>query len=364
MDHPLFLFCPFPNIRSDGKLFKGTLIEQSDYCLKKCEEKVCKDYIPEEKNGKFNFYTCPRGYSVATCRHEQIIIRINGVIEVASNTSEPKFKKQNKHRKIKLPELQRWFAAFLEMVPEFEDVIEQKAQDAVHAMHDIKSLIGSVLHTAENAISEQPGQSLSEKIDNSSVHLQTIYHSCEILQSLLQIADILTNPAVAQFGKPLPISTYGIILKLIKIHKTRANARGRQITLRGESHNSVDVYNSFIIIPHILIDNAIKHSYPDSEIRIRIKDTTDGGVSVNFSSHGNLVPEDERDKIFNRGVRGSNIRAEGSGLGLYIAQHVAKANGFEIEYKSRETGILKENTGYNQFVLRIPKSAPIKEVRN
>lgn len=359
MDHPLLLFCPFPTIQSVGELFNGTMIEQSKYCLAECKERECKDYSGAQ-DGKFIFHTCPKGYSVATCSYKQIMIRINGVIEVASNASEPIFKKQNKHRKIKLPELQRWFEAFSKMAPEIEDAIEQKAQDAVHAMHDIKSLIGAVLHTAEQAIFEQPGQSLSEKIDNSSVHLQTIYHSCEILQSLLQIADILTNPVVAQFGKPLPASTHGIILKLIKIHQTRANARERKITLRGESYNSVEVYNSFIIIPHILIDNAIKHSYPNSEIRIWIKDTAEGGVSVNFSSHGALVLEEERDKIFNRGFRGSNIRVEGSGLGLYIAQQVAKANGFEIEYKPKARGILKENTGYNQFVLRIPKSAPIR----
>ena len=361
MDHPLLLFCPFPTIQSDGELFDGTIIEQSKYCLKKCKDKLCKNYMPRSENGRFVFHTCPGGYSVVTSRFEQSVIRINGVIEDSTNTSKPKFKKHNKHRKIKLPELQRWFTIFTKMGKIFEGIIEQKAQDAVHAMHDIKSLIGSVLTTAEKAISEQPGQSLSEKIDNSSAHLQTIYHSCEILISLLQIADILTNPAVAQFGKPQRASIHRIILKLIKIHENRATERKRKIILRGESYNPVEVYSSLIIIPHILIDNAIKHSKPRSTIRIWIKDNADGGVLVIFTSYGPIVLEEEQSKIFNRGFRGSNIRAKGSGLGLYIAQLVAKANGFEIEYEAKVRGILNTNMGLNQFVLKVPKSAPIKK---
>ena len=80
--------------------------------------------------------------------------------------------------------------------------------------------------------------------------------------------------------------------------------------------------------------------------------------TCNFTSYGYLVPEIERERIFQRGFRGSNVKAKGSGLGLYIAQLVAKANGFEITYKVKPTGILGNNKGYNHFMFTIPISAP------
>lgn len=358
MEDPLLVFCPYPTIHSDGSFLDGTHIPQSKYCKEKCKTRECLTFKPYEQGEKPGFYTCKHGFSVVVAKVDGKIIRINSVVESTSNTASKNFKKDNKHYKLKLPELYRWLKTFEDIRPEYEKYVEEKAQEAVHALHDIKSLIGSILTTAEQYINEQKGRTIDEKIEASPTHIQTIYHSCEILQSLLQITDILTNPAVAQYGEPWPFSIHGVIMKLIKIHENRALSHKKELTLRGHTVNKVKLYNSFIIIPHILIDNAIKHSDRDSEIRVWIQDKENGEISINFSSYGYLVPEDERVQIFQRGFRGSNARAKGSGLGLYIAQLVAKANGFEITYKIKPTGILGNNKGYNHFMFTIPTSAP------
>lgn len=295
---------------------------------------------------------------MAVVQIDESLIRINGVIEASTNKAPPKFKREQKSRKLKPPELERWISAFYNVYPEYIKHVELKAKEAVHALHDIKSLIGSVLTTAEQYINEQNGKTIDEKIEASPTHIQTIYHSCEILQSLLQITDILTNPAVAQFGTPWSLSVHGVILKLIKIHENRALSQNKKLILRGHSVNNVKLYSSFIIIPHILIDNAIKHADRDTDIRVWIRDKDNGEIKVDFSSFGRLVPENERELIFHRGVRGSNVRAKGSGLGLYIAQLVAKANGFQVIYSAKPTGILGRSKGYNHFIFTVPVSAP------
>ena len=88
-----------------------------------------------------------------------------------------------------------------------------------------------------------------------------------------------------------------------------------------------------------------------------MKDWPDGGVSVDVSSYGLLVPEDQVEAIFERGIRGSNVQATGSGLGLYVAQLVAKANGFWILYVPERRG---EDKGINHFKFQVPPRAPIK----
>jgi signal transduction histidine kinase len=358
MEDPLLLFCPYPTVQADGSLLDGTIVPQSNYCREKCSARECLTFSPGEKRGVPVFYTCTKGFSVAVVTQGESLIRINGVLEASTNMAPKRFKKEQRNRKLKPPELARWLKAFAAVQPEYKRQVDARAEDAVHALHDIKSLIGSVLHTAEQYIFEQSGQTIEEKIEASSPHLQTIYHSCEILQSLLQITDILTNPAVAQFGTPLPISAHGAILKLVKIHENRALSQRKRLTLRGRSVNKVRLYSSFILIPHILIDNAIKHADRDTEIRIWIEDKESGEIKLNFSSFGLLVPERERDAIFLRGVRGSNVRAKGSGLGLYIAQIVARANGFQLSYRAKPTGILGNNKGYSHFLFTIPVAAP------
>ena len=359
-DHPLLLFCPFPTVQTDGSLVDGTMLKQSVRCRMKCDDRTCSVFPAPEKESSPQFYTCDSGYSVVVVRVGDVVIRVNGVVEVSSNKSAASFKKQNKQRKIKATHLSTWISAFKEAQTSFNNAVDKKAQDAVHALHDIKSLIGSILKTSEQFISEQEGESISEKIDNSPELIQTIYHSCEILESLLQITDILTNPAVVQFGNPRPVRVHRALLKLLRIQENRAEIGGKKMALKGESHSSVRLYNSFILIPHIMIDNAIKHSDPRSEIRITIRDWADGSVSVKFSSFGRLVPENEQLRIFERGVRGSNARREGSGLGLYIAQIVAKANGFTISYKANTRGILGQQRGDNQFTFTIPKHGACK----
>lgn len=358
MEDPLLIFCPYPTIHMDGSLLDGINMPQSKYCKEKCRTYECLKFKPSEKEREPVFYTCAKGFSVAVAAIGESLVRINGVIEANTNTAHKKFKKEQKSRKLKSPELERWLSAFSEVLPEYERHVDAKAKEAVHALHDIKSLIGSVLTTAEEYINKQNGKTIDEKIEASPTHIQTIYRSCEILQSLLQITDILTNPAVAHYGTPWTISVHGVILKLIKIHENRALSQNKKLTLRGRSVNKVKLYSSFIIIPHILLDNAIKHSDRPADIRVWIQDKDDGEIKVDFSSFGQLVIEAERELIFLRGTRGSNARAMGSGLGLYIAQLVAKANGFEVIYKAKPTGILGKSKGYNHFIFTVPISAP------
>lgn len=352
MDNPLALFCPYPTVDVDGTLHNGLVLAQSKFCSKKCVYRVCKYFLSGKEEGVPQFYTCPAGYSIAVIRIGDSIIRVNGIIETSSSTSNPHFKKRNKSRKAKVPELQAWISALKRVQPHYDSAVEAKAKDAVHALHDIKSLISSIMKTSEEWISEQHGSLIDEQLQHSPRHLRKIYQSCRVLESLLLITDILANPEVAKFGTPRLISIYNVIFLLIKIHEDKAQSGGKIIRLKGHSSSSARLYGSFIVVPHILIDNAIKHSDPKTEIHIFLRDLDNGDIIVDISSFGRLIPHQEENEIFKRGVRGSNTNVRGSGLGLYIAQLVAKANGFSICYKSKKGGTTDER-GYNRFYFQI-----------
>lgn len=75
-----------------------------------------------------------------------------------------------------------------------------------------------------------------------------------------------------------------------------------------------------------VVDNAWKYSQPGAPIRISAA-ASGASIVLTVWNGGSEIPEDERDRIFDRFYRGSRDRhrVEGSGLGLAIARTIAEA---------------------------------------
>jgi two-component system, OmpR family, sensor histidine kinase KdpD len=75
-----------------------------------------------------------------------------------------------------------------------------------------------------------------------------------------------------------------------------------------------------------VVDNAWKYSQPGAPIRISAA-AAGASIVLTVWNGGSEIPEDERDRIFDRFYRGSRDRhrVEGSGLGLAIARTIAEA---------------------------------------
>jgi signal transduction histidine kinase len=70
------------------------------------------------------------------------------------------------------------------------------------------------------------------------------------------------------------------------------------------------------------IANAVKHGGAD-EVRLAV--TSSGqGVQVTVDDNGTGVPEEERDRVFERFTRGSTASHSGSGLGLALVAQQAE----------------------------------------
>jgi signal transduction histidine kinase len=91
-------------------------------------------------------------------------------------------------------------------------------------------------------------------------------------------------------------------------------------------------------LAHILIDNAVKYSSPDSVIKIRL---CKKGDSVEFSvnNRGNVIGENELEHIFDRFYRtdsSRNSKQGGSGIGLSIVKKIIEDHGGYIWATSHE----------------------------
>lgn len=104
-----------------------------------------------------------------------------------------------------------------------------------------------------------------------------------------------------------------------------------------------------------LITNAVKYSPEDSEITVRLS-TDEGTVSIAVADCGVGIPPDAIPHLFERFYRvaGTQLRAPGIGLGLYISRRIVEAHGGRITVKSAQD---KGST----FTVTLPVEAPANQ---
>ena len=99
-----------------------------------------------------------------------------------------------------------------------------------------------------------------------------------------------------------------------------------------------------------LIDNAVKFSPQNGQIRIRLKQLA-GSVTFSIWDNGLPIPEADIGRIFNKFYQGDNSHAsEGNGLGLaLVRKRVAAAHGTINVTSSEDAG--------TEFVVALPNSS-------
>jgi two-component system OmpR family sensor kinase len=90
-----------------------------------------------------------------------------------------------------------------------------------------------------------------------------------------------------------------------------------------------------------LIENAKRFSEPKSEIEIALGGNTEGEITLEVIDHGEGIPKQLRDKIFERFYRADNSRNRetgGTGLGLAIVKEIIALHKGRIEVRETKGG--------------------------
>jgi signal transduction histidine kinase len=142
----------------------------------------------------------------------------------------------------------------------------------------------------------------------------------------------------------------GMAREVVALLGLLAEEKGQQILIEGDAGLFVTADRS--VLHHGLaniLENAIKHGPGGSPITILIA-STGGYVDISVEDRGETIPEDLREKIFERFFRidaSRSRQAGGSGLGLAIAKWAIEVNGGSVS-------LLPGHNGGNLFLVRIP----------
>ncbi len=135
-----------------------------------------------------------------------------------------------------------------------------------------------------------------------------------------------TNSSQPMQLKPVDV----VVLASSTRRKATAMARGRLIALQTTQDSIIatanpDALNQVLLI---LLDNAVKFTPAHGRIWLSVDaDASRVWISVNDTGIG--IPSDAQSRVFERFYRADTSRP-GSGLGLYIARELVKAQGGEL----------------------------------
>ncbi len=120
-----------------------------------------------------------------------------------------------------------------------------------------------------------------------------------------------------------------------------AIAKNIELELVNPDSNASIIGNSTAIgiLIRNLLDNAIRYSGEDGFVKIDISKTANDGAILRIIDSGPGIPEELRQRVFERFFRVIGNKTTGSGLGLGIVQQIVKLHKASIELLSPESGI-------------------------
>lgn len=238
-------------------------------------------------------------------------------------------------------------------ITEIRQVERMKTAFVSTVSHELRTPLTSIKGFIATLIDDVEGM-----YDDETCHefYEIIDQECDRLTRL--ISDLL-NVSRIESGRALDIQINEVDLHNLVARVLQAQ---QQYTSRHQLNNEIpkdfpviqaDSDKVYQIIDN-LVGNAIKYAPEGGSIRVVAEDE---GKTVRFdlTDEGLGIPERHRDKIFERfHMVDDDVDhkvVKGTGIGLYLVRHLARAHGGEVWLTSSEVG--KGST----FSVRLPKEA-------
>jgi two-component system heavy metal sensor histidine kinase CusS len=231
-------------------------------------------------------------------------------------------------------ELQRLTEVWNTMLERLEDAVKTLSQFAADASHELRTPLAVIRTSAELALRRARSP---ESYRNS---IAEISEEAERMTQLVEDLLFLARHDARATEMPLSPLDINVLLREISTELLDlAAARGVAIHNRSSQEANALVSGNRAALRRlflVLLDNAIKYSQAGSEVIVKVAANT-GEVSVTVEDFGAGISAADRPHIFKRFYQADKARADGGfGLGLSLAESIARAHGASIEVKSEE----------------------------
>jgi len=214
--------------------------------------------------------------------------------------------------------------------------------------HELKTPIGAIglLAEAIQAASDEPAEvkRFAKRLTIEADRLGGLTH---------EIIELSRLQAAAPLASAEKVDIDSVVAQAVD--RNRVAAESHRISLVSGGDAGSEVYGDeqlLVTAVHNLIANAIQYSPDGFRVGIGVTNS-DGVVEIAVTDQGVGIPENERDRVFERFFRVDNARSRhtgGTGLGLSIVKHAVQNHGGDVRVWSQQ------GSG-STFTIRLPEAS-------
>lgn len=230
--------------------------------------------------------------------------------------------------------------------------LEQQQRETIDLMKQVTHMLRSPVQTLQDGLQEVAG------VESHAPTLRQAQPATAFLKIVLDWLDAQAEVLGAEHGRRHWEEVDVVALVSTITDAYRYYAERKHIRLEVESPAQAAIHAHLVRGEMVgalveLLANAVKYSDKHGRVQVQVVSLLQT-VQIVVEDEGSGVPPGERERVFMRNVRGSNIgEARGSGLGLYFVRQAMERQGGDAFVEPRLTPDGRQLKG-SRFVLQFP----------
>lgn len=225
----------------------------------------------------------------------------------------------------------------------FRDITKEYAIDKMKsdfislASHQLRTPLTTIKTFSHMLIDGYMGDLTNQQSKSLKRIISSTDRMNDTISTLLSITRIESGNIVIARN---PIVVCEVVDSVIEEH--RLSAANKNIQVKFVKPKNIKIISDGIVLKEVignLINNAIKYTPQNGEIRVEIK-IRSSQVIISVEDNGIGIPEESQSSIFSKFFRANNALVEdssGTGLGLYLVKGLVNELGGDVWFDSKKT---------------------------
>ncbi len=214
-----------------------------------------------------------------------------------------------------------------------QDAFEREKRFTADAAHELKTPLAALSTQAQVALRADTHSARNQALLKV---LSGVNRSTHVVQQLLTLSRMDPEASI-QDPTPVVITKQAADVAIQLAPEAIANNIELELTNPDSKATIMGNPTAINVLIRNLVDNAIRYSPNNSLVTINVEENNQE-VTLTVIDNGPGIPEDLRDRVFERFFRIAGTKKTGSGLGLGIVFQITKLHEGHIELLTPKTG--------------------------
>lgn len=224
-------------------------------------------------------------------------------------------------------------SALNKLMRQMADSLEGERRFTANAAHELKTPLASIqtqVFLVRNAASDSDRQHALDQLQRG------VERASRLVSQLLAMARLDADQPLQD---PVPLDVGEVVQEMCAELAPKAFQRGHTLELDADLAVPVALGNADLIAMLVsnLVDNAIRYSPRQSAIHVKVF-RRDGDPVIQVTDDGPGIPEEQRNRVFERFFRLAQSDQSGTGLGLSICHRIAQLHGADLDLTGGREG--------------------------